>query len=80
MKSFPLRKVLFGLAIILATIFLTLIFTGTSAEISFCKHDFAPFWGICQYQGCCGKGYKCIYVAPDCALCDCDGDYVIDPQ
>jgi len=80
MKKLSVKKFFPGLSIFITATFFFLLLTGTSSGISFCKHDFAPFWGICQYQGCCGKGYKCVYVAPDCALCDCDGDYVTELQ
>jgi len=46
-----------------------------SEPVQFCTRNYSPLWGICYFVG---NGYDCIYIAPDCALCDCDGTYIKD--
>lgn len=55
--------------------------SGESGAIQFCRKDGTPFWGICNYVGYIApgiQGYNCIYITPNCALCDCNGTWIME--
>jgi len=57
------------------------VLIAQTEAVQFCTKDYQPLDGIYRYLGYIAPGverYDCYENEPDCALCDCDGTWIME--